>query len=110
MTRSRGLGKLQRAILDALPAHELAQHPGVYDLRRLRVALAQEWGKTYPRRDKYGRLSGFHLESAFTTCFSRAVSTLIYQRKLLNPRCGQLAGIWDCGRWRLPYVRLTDKR
>lgn len=68
---SRGLGTLQRTILDALPAHELARHPGVYDLKALRLAVAHAWGKTWPVL-KYGKPSGFVIDNAFGACFSRA--------------------------------------
>jgi hypothetical protein len=78
---SRGLGKLQREILDALPAYELPGYPGVYDLRSWRLARA-------PR------------SSASRAAVSRAVRTLL-RRQLLTVA-------WEVYGSR--YVRLDDKR
>lgn len=81
---SRGLGTLQRAILDALPAHEVNGYPGVYDLKKLRMSVAHAWGKTHPLI-KYGRPAGFWVDGAFAACVSRAVRTLM-KRGLLTGR------------------------
>ena len=105
---SRGLGKLQRAILDALPAHEHTNYPGVYNLFRLRVALAQEWGKTYEYRKRYGG-TGIAVDSSFAACFSRAVRTLM-ERGLLKIDDSPWGIYVPRGHWQLPHVRRTDKR
>jgi hypothetical protein len=109
---SRGLGKLQRAILEALPAHELAQCPGVYDLKKLRIALSQATGRGWYVRGRYSRERNIWApDPTFTGCFARAVQTLI-TREMLTTRYkeGPITGVSDWARWRLPYVRRTDKR
>jgi hypothetical protein len=113
MAMSRGLGKLQRAILTALPAHELEKYPGVYDLKKLRLALAHEWGKTHVLM-KYGRPCGFWIGGAFTACFSRAVQSLMRRGLLTTLReplgsAGVFGDVWDWARWRLPYVRMSGQ-
>jgi hypothetical protein len=111
---SRGLGKLQRAILEALPAHELAKHPGVYDLKRLRTALFQAMGRGYYVRGKYSQERNiWWVDSAFAACFSRAVKSLIHRGLLTTwrePSAWVVFDVPDGGRWRLPYVHRTDKR
>jgi hypothetical protein len=70
---SRGLGKLQRAILEALPTTEI--YAGVYDLSALKRALAEP-GSCYT--------------ASFEAAFSRAVRTLmargLLQRHLIMKR------------------------
>jgi hypothetical protein len=73
---SRGLGKLQQAILEALPGYAMQDYPGVYALHPLREALAVQWGMTYPRI-KYGRPCGVVIDSTFAASFARAVRTLV---------------------------------
>lgn len=105
---SRGLGKLQRAILDALPAHEEPKHPGVYSLYRVRIALAQEWGKARPYTKRSGG-PAIDVDSSFAACFSRAVRTLM-QRRLLKIDDRPWGRFVPAGHWQLPYVRRTYKR
>jgi hypothetical protein len=108
---SRGLGKLQRDILDALPAHEVEKHPGVYDLKKLRVALSQAMGRGQYVKGRYSREQNIWWpDYVFAACFSRAVHTLM-TRGLLTPArpCDHFM-CHDWGRWRLPYVQRTDKR
>jgi hypothetical protein len=74
---SRGLGTLQRAILEALPTAEV--YLGVYDLRAVKFTLAKQWGAW----------DGWNLDSSFEASFSRAVRTLItrgYVQRHLNER------------------------
>jgi hypothetical protein len=69
---SRGLGKLQRAILEVLPDHP-ADYAEVYDLRAIKWTLAYRWGAVY--RD-------WCIDAAFEAAFSRAVRTLVTRRLL----------------------------
>jgi hypothetical protein len=62
---SPGLGTLQRAILEALPTAEV--YIGVYDVRRLKREVADQWNAWY----------GAYLTASFEASFSRAVRTLI---------------------------------
>lgn len=61
---SRGLGKLQRAILEALDADSTPG--GVYNWSAIRAAVAKQVGG-------YGR---YGMTSAFEASFSRAMRTL----------------------------------
>jgi hypothetical protein len=113
---SRGLGRLQRAILDALPAHELEHHPGVYDLKQLRRALALAEGRTSLVRTKYGEGLVPWPTEGFAACFSRAVHSLMQQGiltkagyEISDDRHGIFIGMVDWHRWQLPYVRRMDK-
>jgi hypothetical protein len=64
---SRGLGKLQRAILEVLPDHT-ADYCDVYDVRAIKWALAYRWGAVY--RD-------WCISAEFEASFSRAMRTLV---------------------------------
>jgi hypothetical protein len=76
---SRGLGKLQRAILEVLPNHT-ADYADVYDLRAIKWALAYRCGAVY---------HDWCINGEFEASFSRAVCTLVkrglLQRTLYQP-------------------------
>jgi hypothetical protein len=76
---SRGLGSLQRAILEVLPDHP-ADYIGVYDVRAMKWTLARRWGAVY---------GDWCISAEFEASFSRAMRTLVtrglIQRTLYQP-------------------------
>jgi hypothetical protein len=104
---SRGLGALQRAIVDALPAHEIVEVPGVYSLYALRETLAKERGqwRSWIDRRYTTPITHWYVDPSFAASFARAVQRLEH-RQILRPHYTPLPHTprGERCRWRLPFV------